>query len=32
MEKAYTSKDITIYYDAKLCIHAAECTWFTTSF
>lgn len=25
MEKSYTSKDITVYYDAKLCIHAAEC-------
>ena len=25
MEKAYTSPDITVFYDAKLCIHAAEC-------
>jgi uncharacterized Fe-S cluster protein YjdI/CDGSH-type Zn-finger protein len=25
MEKAYNAKDITVYYDAKLCIHAAEC-------
>lgn len=25
MEKAYTAKDITVYYDAKLCIHVAEC-------
>lgn len=25
MEKAYTAKDITVFYDAKLCIHAAEC-------
>ena len=25
MEKAYTSPDITVNYDAKLCIHAAEC-------
>jgi uncharacterized Fe-S cluster protein YjdI/CDGSH-type Zn-finger protein len=25
MEKAYTSETITVYYNAKLCIHAAEC-------
>jgi uncharacterized Fe-S cluster protein YjdI/CDGSH-type Zn-finger protein len=25
MEKVYTSENIMVYYDAKLCIHAAEC-------
>jgi uncharacterized Fe-S cluster protein YjdI/CDGSH-type Zn-finger protein len=25
MEKAYTSETITVYYNARLCIHAAEC-------
>jgi uncharacterized Fe-S cluster protein YjdI/CDGSH-type Zn-finger protein len=25
MEKAYTSEAITVYYTARLCIHAAEC-------
>ncbi len=25
MKKGYTSPDITVFYDAKLCIHAAEC-------
>lgn len=25
MEKADDAKDITVYYNAKLCIHAAEC-------
>jgi uncharacterized Fe-S cluster protein YjdI len=23
--KAYVGKDITVYYDANVCIHAAEC-------
>jgi uncharacterized Fe-S cluster protein YjdI len=23
--KAYVGKDITVYYDASVCIHAAEC-------
>jgi uncharacterized Fe-S cluster protein YjdI/CDGSH-type Zn-finger protein len=25
MDKAYKSNDITVYYNARLCIHAAEC-------
>lgn len=25
MEKVYTAKDIKVFYDMKLCIHAAEC-------
>jgi uncharacterized Fe-S cluster protein YjdI/CDGSH-type Zn-finger protein len=25
MEKAYKANDITVYYNARLCIHAAEC-------
>jgi uncharacterized Fe-S cluster protein YjdI/CDGSH-type Zn-finger protein len=25
MEKAYSSETITVYYNARLCIHAAEC-------
>jgi uncharacterized Fe-S cluster protein YjdI/CDGSH-type Zn-finger protein len=25
MEKAYSSEAITVFYDVKLCIHAAEC-------
>lgn len=25
MEKAYKTSDITVYYNARLCIHAAEC-------
>jgi uncharacterized Fe-S cluster protein YjdI len=25
MDKSYSSQDIIVHYDAKLCIHAAEC-------
>ncbi len=25
MEKAHTSQGITVYYNARLCVHAAEC-------